>query len=219
MPFSGETGTVGREPNSIDVFVARWDTAGVVQSNTCGHEGDGDRIHANIDPSLIGEAEVEVERQSEKKAPCSHGSLTTGHRRVVESRPCVVDDQATEPVHDRLLLIDGLRTQGDEASTSSDEDGVAKNFVVEAISGIAECGVGGFKGEQAAPRNVVGRVNHAKHVQHGQHQAPKANAYHNGRIQGHLSRGGLGGRIVAHGPCDLRTAFKHTETADHRTKP
>ena len=191
----------------------------MVQSNTCRHQGDGDGIHADINPPLAGNTEVEVERQTEQEAPCGHGTLTTGNRCVVESRPGVVDHQATKPISNGLVLIDGPGAESDEASASGDEDGVAKNLVVEAVLGFTEGGVGGFKGEQASPRDVVVGVNHADHVQCGQQQAPKAHAHHDGRIHRNLSRAGLAVRIVAHAPCDLRTAFKHTETAEDRTSP
>ena len=123
-----------------------------------------------------------------------------------------------------LLELNIKNSNGFEISSLSKFDDkeikdVTKDFEMEAIFCFAKGCVGGFKGEQATPGDVVGRVNHAKHVQNGQHQAPKANTHHDGRINGHLSGGGLGGCIVAHGPCDLRTAFKHTETGELRTKP
>ena len=120
----------------------------------------------------MGDSEVKVERKTEQEAPCSHGSLAAGHRGVVEGRPGVVDNEAAEPVCNGLLLVDGPGTEGDERCASGHEDGVAEHFELEAVFCFAKGCVGGFKGEQATPGDVVGRVNHAKHVQSGQDQSP-----------------------------------------------
>ena len=219
MLFSVGMATADDSVHSIDVFVAFGHTAGVVQSDSRRHQGDGDGVHTDVNPPLVGKSEVEVERQAEQEAPSSHGSLATGNRCVVEGRPGVVDDQTTEPISNGLALIDDLGPQSDETGASGDEDGVSENLVVETVFGITKGCVGRFEGKKAAPGDVIIGVNHANHVQHGQQQAPEAYAHHYGRVHGSLFRVVPGVRIVAHGPCDLRTAFKHTEPAVHRTNP
>ena len=196
---------------SVDVFVAGWNTTGVIQGDPGGHQCDGHGVDANVDPALVGDAKVEIESQAQQQAPSGHGSLATSDARVVQGGPGVVDDEAREPFFDRFSLVDLVDAQGDDADAPCHEHGVTEGFEMETVLGFPEGCVGGLKREQAAPRYVVGGVNHPEHVQEGQGQAPEAHAHHDGRIDGRVCSAGLAGRIVAHGPCDLRTAFKHTE--------
>ncbi len=48
----------------------------MVQTEASGHESDGDRINANVNPTLMGDAEVKVETEAEKQAPSCGCSLT-----------------------------------------------------------------------------------------------------------------------------------------------
>ena len=204
-----------KRPVSIDLVIAGRDAAGVVECKAGSHEGDGDRVNADIDPSAVSDTEVEIEHQAEQQAPSSHGSLAAAEAWVVEGRPRVVDDQTLGPVADGVSLVDDSATEGDKADTTGDEDGVAKNFKMEPVFGIPEGGVGRFKGEQSAPRDVVGWVGHAEHVEGGKDQSPNTEEDQCRSINGHFAVQDVAGIVLAHELADWRTAFKHTE----RTNP
>lgn len=178
MPCWDATATSGKRSLSIDFVIAGWCAAGVVQSESSGHEGDGDRIDANIDPALVSDTEVEVESEAEQKAPCGHRALTATETRVVECRPGIVDEQPFGPVSHVVSLVDNTGAEGDEADTASDEDGVSKYFEVETFYGRSEGWVGGFKGQEASPRNVVVLGRHAEHVEASKNQSPDAEEDH-----------------------------------------
>lgn len=96
---------------SIDLVIPGRDAAGVVQRKASSHEGDGDRINANINPSAVGDAEIEVENQAEQQAPGSHGALAAAEVWVVEGGPGVVDDQAFGPVAHGVALVHDSATK------------------------------------------------------------------------------------------------------------
>ena len=199
---------------SIDFVVAGWHSAGVVQSEPRSHESDGHGIDADVYPSLVGDTEVEVEGEAEQEAPSGHGALTATEAWVVESRPSIIDEQSFAPFGHGMTLVHGSSSEGDEGNTASDEDGVAEYFLVETVLCVAESRVGCFKGQQTSPRDVVGWVCHAEHVQSSKNQSPDAKEDQSRGINGHLAIRGLAGFIVAHVLADWRTAFKHTERSD-----
>ena len=174
MPCSGGTATNAERLVSVDLLIAGWHAAGVVQSESSRHEGDGDRIHADVDPTSVGDAKVEVESKTEQQAPSGHGALSTTEAWVVESRPCVVDEQPLRPVCNGVALVHDSATKDDEADAASDEDGVAEHFEMEPILCVPEGSIGGLKGQQTAPRNMVSWMGHAEHVQGSKDQTPDA---------------------------------------------
>ena len=64
------------------------------------HQSDGDRVHTNIHPTRVLDAEPEVEGEAGEKAPCGKGSLTTADGQIVEGGPRVVVEQAFQPRRD-----------------------------------------------------------------------------------------------------------------------
>ena len=65
MDALGEMATTIMAVASIDFFITGWSTACVVQSKSSRHEGDGDQVDANINPSLVSDPEIEVETEPE----------------------------------------------------------------------------------------------------------------------------------------------------------
>ena len=214
MPCSGGTATSVEARASVDVLITGWHSAGVVQSESSCHEGDGDRIHADVDPTSVGDAKVEVESKAEQETPSGHGALATTEAWVVESRPCVVDEQPLGPVGNGVAFVYDSAAEDDEADAASDEDGVSEHFEMEPVLCVAKGSIGGLKGQQTAPRDVVSWVGHAEHVQGGKDQTPNAEEDQGRSINGHFAVNGLAGFIVAHALADWRTAFKHTEQSN-----
>jgi hypothetical protein len=190
----------------------------VVQGEPGRDQGNGDGVHAHVHPAGVLDAVPEVERQADQQAPRSERALATAHGGVVEGGPGVVDNEATNPVGEVGPLTDDLAAVGDEADASQNEDRVAQDFEVEAINGLSESGVGGFEGQQTAPRNVLSGVGHAEHVEDGQEQAPCADEDHGGSVDGNRPVHFLGGlvrtSIVAHG---LATDKVHLSTPKEGT--
>lgn len=151
MPYWGGTATSVEVRASIDVLITGWYPAGVVQSESSCHQGDGHRIHADVNPTSVGDAKIEVESKAEQEAPSGHGALATTKAWVVESRPCVVDEQSLGPVGNGVAFVHDSAAEGDETDAASDEDGVAEHFEMEPVLGIAKGSIGGLKGQQTAP--------------------------------------------------------------------
>ena len=105
----------------------------MVQSESSCHEGDGDRIHADVNPTSVGDAKVEVESKAEQETPSGHGALATTEAWVVESRPCVVDEQPLGPVGNGVAFVYDSAAEDDEADAASDEDGVSEHFEMEPV--------------------------------------------------------------------------------------
>lgn len=199
MQRSSETGTDGA---SVDVFVAFRNSACVVQCETRCEESDGHGVHADVHPSDVLNAVPEVKRKTEQQAPSGRGALAPAHGGVVQGRPGVVDDEATEPSPQVVGFVDGFQAKNHERETSGDENRVTKHFVMEPVNGFSKSSVGGFEREQATPRDVLRRVGHAEHVEDGEQDTPCAEEDHGrcidrcgpSRVSGCL---GLNG--VAHG--------------------
>ena len=136
---------------SIDFLITGWCTAGMVQGESRGHEGDADGVNSHIDPTLVGDAEVKVESESQKQAPCSGCSLATCQRGVVESWPCIVDEQAFDPITEAAMLADDFAAKSNQASAGDDEDGVAEHLKVKTAFCLTEGGIGGLKRKHSTP--------------------------------------------------------------------
>lgn len=136
---------------SVDVFVAFWDSACVIQCETRGEESDGDGVHADVHPSDVLNTVPEIKRKTEQQAPSSRGALAPADGGVVQGLPRVVDDETTEPGLQVVGLVDGFQTKNHEGETGGDEDRVAQHFVVEPVNGVSKSSVGGFEGEKATP--------------------------------------------------------------------
>ena len=113
---------------SIDFLITGRGTAGVIQGESRCDEGDADGVNAYIDPTLVGDAEVQVECQSEEQTPGRGSSLATCERGVVESRPRVVDEQAFDPITEFTVFTDHFATKSNQASAGDDEDGVSEHL-------------------------------------------------------------------------------------------
>ena len=137
--------------------------------------------------------------------------MTTSEAGIVERGPCVVDEEPSNPRSDVASFVDAPRTDRDHQNADGDEYGVAHRLKVETVLGGSERCVGGFKREQTSPRNVVGGVNSADHVQDCEDQSPDTDEHQTGRVCGNTLGRRLAGVIVAHGAGESRTAFKHTE--------
>ena len=123
----------------------------MVQSKSSRHEGDGDRVDANINPTLVSNPEVEVETEPQKQAPCRECALSSSEGWVVEGWPGVVHDEALDPTTEFTTLTDDFATKSNQPCAGGDEDGVAERLKVESVLCLTEGGVGSFKREEPAP--------------------------------------------------------------------
>lgn len=174
----------------------------MVEGKASSEQGDGDGVYANVHPARILDAVPEVERQANQQTPSGHGSLTTAHGSVVQGRPRVVDDEAADPAREVGSLTNDLAAENDEANAGEDEDGVTQHFEVEALKRFSKGSVRGFERQQTAPRNVLGWVSHAEHVEDGEQQSPSTEENHGGSVDRngpvHFLRGLVRTSIVAH---------------------
>ena len=99
----------------------------------------------------MGDAEVQVERESEEQAPSRGCSLPTCEGGVVQSWPRVVDEQAFDPITELTVFADDFATKSNQAGTGDDENGITKYRKVETVFGFSEGGIGRLKREQSAP--------------------------------------------------------------------
>ena len=136
---------------SIDFLITGRGTAGVIQGESRCDEGDADGVNAYIDPTLVGDAEVQVECQSEEQTPGRGSSLATCERGVVQSRPRVVDEQAFDPITEFTVFTDHFAAKSNQASAGDNEDGVAEQLKVKTFYRWTEGGIGRLKREKSAP--------------------------------------------------------------------
>ena len=137
---------------SIDFLITGRGTAGVIQGESRCDEGDADGVNAYIDPTLVGDAEAQVECQSEEQTPGRGSSLATCERGVVESRPRVVDEQAFDPITEFTVFTDHFATKSNQASAGDDEDGVSEHLKMKTIIlWNVEGAIGRLKRQKSAP--------------------------------------------------------------------